>query len=115
MNTAQQDHFNKYEALANKLGWDALHALVPFPIETIADWIDKGDQYLNTAGNRPWDRASLNFPGKVPLRAMGNIFARLNITQRDRTLPWHKRTGLSLAERNCVLKHVARVEAEIVK
>ncbi len=39
MNTAQQEHFDKYQALAGKLGWADLFALLPISIETIVTWI----------------------------------------------------------------------------
>lgn len=81
MNTAQQEHFDKYQALADKLGWDALRALVPFKIETIADRLDRGDQHLNSLALSRWDTAAFAIH------------------------------GIPLSQRVCVLKHVARVAA----
>ncbi len=117
MNLAEQEHFDKYQSLAEKLGWAELLALVPVRIEALAYWLDAGDRHLNTAGNQPWDIAALgsaNMPGTrgEPIDPLWPQ-AALRSTARDKALPWHKLSGLSLCDRCCALKHVARVEADM--
>lgn len=118
------EHFDKYQQLANLLGWDALRALVPLSTDMVRRWLAHGDEHLNTLGNAPWDRASLGpkhkaadcaaCGQKLPKARTSRTdwpYADLRRTAKDMALPWHKARQLSLAERNCVLKHVATVDA----
>ncbi len=115
------EHWRKYDALACRLGWRALVALVPLKRETIRDMIAAGDEHLNGKGLAPWDRAALGVVAtgggccptcgqRRPLEGRGNDwpYNALRRTARDKSLPWHKVPTLSLAGRVCVLKHVAR-------
>ena len=76
------EHAKKYDALARQIGIDILKELIPASPEKIRKAIEKGDTYLNSIPLRKWDQASAHIylPGK----------------------------NLSLSERVCALKHVAR-------
>lgn len=115
------EHFDKYQQLASLLGWDALRALVPFDTHTIRCML-MADEHLSSQGNAPWDGASMgpksaatcdHCKQEIVLNEAGVNWpsAGLQRTAKDRSLPWHKAPYLSLSQRNCVLKHVARVDA----
>lgn len=91
-------HAKKYEALAQRIGIDALRALLPDPLRIRAA-LAAGDQHLNTINLAVWDRAA----GCAPFVTYGT-WPRLSFAY-----PWTPAVagGLSLAERVCVLKHVA--------
>ena len=101
------EHETKYEALAQKLGIEALKWLVPAKPEEIRQALVAGDEHLNTIQLPRWDRAA-------GVRPAWKLFSsdwpqtELRISARRSDLPWHKEPTLSLAERVCVLKHVAK-------
>lgn len=115
-----REHRTKYKALADKLGWEAL---LPKTIEQIQAALAEGDEHLNKWGNGSWERAAL---GEEPDRTCCCCGRRrtaerfspdwpfnvLRRTARDKSLPWRAAPSLSLAARVCVLKYVARVDAE---
>ena len=88
-------HFCKYEALSRSVPDSA----VPFSREAILGALKNGDIHLNTLSLATWDRAA----GFIMRRAF----------QSERVInacnDWHgtPRT-LSLAERVCILKHIAK-------
>jgi hypothetical protein len=117
-----REHEEKYETLAAALGWDDLVKLVPFPLDQVRLALNMGDEYLNTLALASWDRAAIN--GATPheqktCSVCGHVLDKWKwsdwpydaLRAADRVPPWNRRRGLSLAERVCVLKHVARVEA----
>lgn len=110
MNTT---HAEKYQNLADRLGWADVLALVPFPLERVRKALDAGDDHLNTLPLIKWDRAALGDPNltsfKVNTRtehgcagAMADLFRKAGM-------------GHSQSDGVCVLKHVARVEALKIK
>lgn len=80
MDAGDIEHAKKYEALAQKLGVEGLKKLIPASPEKIRKALSSGDKYLNSIPLRKWDAAGLSIEG----------------------------TGLSLAEKVSVLKHVAK-------
>ena len=128
---AKQEHKAKYQALADTLGWEALRALLPLSIGKVRVMLADGDEHLNLYGNGPWDEAALGEtepsvwdkaprcpccgqrkPQEVQKRVRDWPQAPLRRTARNKALPWRRAPTLSLAERVCVLKHVARADAE---
>jgi predicted urease superfamily metal-dependent hydrolase len=73
-------HAKKCEGLARKIGIDRLKDLIPASPEKIRKALEKGDKYLNTIPLRKWDAAALSIQGP----------------------------GLSLSDKVCALKHVAK-------
>jgi hypothetical protein len=93
-----QEHFDKYAALARRIGWDACLAAVPFTAAEVCAALEAGDEPLNTLPLARWDRAA----GAIPLPD-GDF-------RWGPTPEWlREHRTLSLGERVCVLKHVARV------
>ena len=80
MDERDKDHAKKYEALAQKLGIEDLKKLIPVSPEKIRAALEKGDKHLNSIKLRKWDAAGMAIRGQ----------------------------GLSMAEKVCVLKHVAK-------
>lgn len=124
------EHEDKYEALAQTLGVEALRALVPASPEKIAAALACGDEHLNGISLSAWDRAalggeSLTKPTKCPTCGghvapvnsyWSNDWPQRTLRATARSEPWKRSPGLSLAERVCVLKHVAKHHlAEMVK
>jgi len=120
--TPAQEHRAKYLALALQLGFDDLIQLVPATPESIRAALGAGDEHLNTIPLVSWDQAALlGAPGPIACPTCGRmgpnpIYAndwpqsRLGVSAR--LLPWSRVPSLSLAERVCVLKEVARQIAE---
>lgn len=126
----KQAHRDKYEALAQTLGEDSLAGLVADLVPRVRTALASGDENLNTISLATWDRRALGGPdptkpSKCPCcgavkspRAGATLGAadfpqrELRESARDRALPWRHAPTLSLAERVCVLKHVARKLAE---
>jgi polyhydroxyalkanoate synthesis regulator phasin len=77
------EHAEKYEAVARRIGIDLLKTLIPASPERIRKALEKGDKHLNTIQLRKWDQAS-------------------------EAIPREQGKGLSLAEKVCALKHVAK-------
>ena len=99
---ARREHYEKYETLAQKVGVDGLRAVLPATPEKIQAALEAGDKHLNTIPLIRWDRAAGCHQtlydrecGRFPLTFYAG--------------PWKhvKDKGLSLAERVCLLKHVA--------
>jgi len=125
------DHEEKYTRLARRLGWQALLSLVPATRVRVRRALDEGDVHLNTISLSSWDTAALDQSTKAPkskkcsycgssvrnpkhpssLYGPNQPYERLKQTARDPRLPWYREPGLSLAERVCVLKLVAKNEA----
>ena len=107
-------HEEKYEALAQRIGIPDLVARIPADRESVARAIASGDEYLNSIPIAKWDRAAEAW-SCVP-KQDARLYAR-----RERcaccgngtryvvppTSDLWRGVGLSLAERVCVLKHVA--------
>ena len=117
-----EEHRAKYLSLALRLGFDDLGQLVPATPERIRAALDAGDEHLNTIPLVAWDQAALlGAPGPIACPRCGRCGpdpkytddwpqSKLGVTAR--LLPWSRVPGLSLAERVCALKEVARQIAE---
>lgn len=112
---AAQEHRAKYEALAQELGVEALKALVPATNAQITAALASGDEHLNTIPLRRWDMAAAAW-SCVPKEDANSYRSRTRCPHCKQgyvyTTPptpdvWEKRR-LTLSERVCVLKHVAR-------
>jgi len=95
----KDEHFEKYEALSELIGIKALKAKIPATQEQIKRYLDAGDEHLNKISLRKWDIAA----GAVGDAITGNFHLLWN-----EPFTREKARSLSLAERVCVLKHVAR-------
>lgn len=93
-----REHYAKYDALAQRIGIDALKRIVPASADEIRKALEE-DVYLNTIRLRRWDIAA-----GARFSTAGSI-DRLHF---DPPFTSDVANGLSLAERVCVLKHVAR-------
>ena len=93
------EHEQKYEILAQKIGINALRLLMPVPPNVMAKRLAE-DENLNNIGLATLDRAAGYLSG-----LHGNGPVRLSFAA-----PWvsGSANGLSLAERVCTLKHVAK-------
>ncbi len=95
--TFTTEHEKKYEELAQRIGIEALKRIVPATAERVKAALANGDEPLNTIPLMLWDRRA----GLVSLMAPVRL---------SWSAPWlpDVASGLSLAERVCVLKHVAK-------
>jgi hypothetical protein len=122
---AMTEHEAKYDALARLLGLDALRRLVPVPAERISAALAAGDEHLNSIPLGMWDRAALSAPGaedagrtrvcpscKQTVRPVSELYSadwpQRPLRRTARFTPWNAAPTLSLAERVCALKHVAK-------
>ena len=101
------EHERKYEALAHTIGVAALRAIVPDTTERIAAALASGDEHLNTIPLVVWDRAAQRVNCGWVAEAMGDFLMRFNPPFVPKVA-----NRLSLAERVCVLKHVAKYHME---
>lgn len=53
----RREHFEKYQAMAERIGIDRLRAVIPFSPEAVRRALDNGDHYLNSLPLRRWDAA----------------------------------------------------------
>ena len=120
----KKEHWEKYEALAQRIGIQELRAQVLqfFTREAIDHALARGDEHLNTLMLTQWDRAAGdsrpdNILGRGPKcshcgqRMPGRPDAVLGPPYSltfDGVWGRVKPMGLSLADRVCILKHVAR-------
>lgn len=116
------EHIDKYERLAQTIGVEALLAILPKPVEQLHAALDEGDEHLNKWGNGPWDRVTGYTTAAteikrcgccrqvLPVKLPGTAGARWYDQKAAWAPPWDKTKGLhlSMAERCCVLKHVAQ-------
>lgn len=112
------EHETKYEALAQLLGVECLKALVPATPEQVQAALAAGDEHLNSIPLGRWDGAAGVLGSHVTVacptcgtkKAFGSPtewpYPQLQHTAKME--PWRRSPRLSLAERVCVLKHVAR-------
>jgi len=94
-----REHYLKYDALARRIGIEALKKVVPVDRDRILEALRGRDYYLNTIPLTWWDRARqahYTFPEDAGKHLGFNP-------------PWTPKVArnLSLAERVCILKHVA--------
>ena len=124
--TAAEEHRAKCAALVDVLGFDALAALVPVPVERIRAALATGDKHLNTIPLALWDRAALGTQGapgqkcptcggRLPDPRHSNDYPYNVLRQSARREPWSRAPSLSLGDRLCALKHVARCMAQGVR
>jgi hypothetical protein len=116
----------KYEALARRLGVEALLKLVPADADRVRAALEAGDEHLNGIPLVMWDRAALGAPETLAERTCptckhvrpsddgaglgpwSSDWPQTALKRTARLEPWRAAPGLSLAERVCVLKHVAK-------
>lgn len=79
MDAGDIEHAEKYEGVAQHIGIDFLKGLIPATPERIRKALEQGDKHLNTIPLRKWDAATAHIGG-----------------------------DLSLSEKVCALKHVAK-------
>lgn len=98
------EHYIKYEMLATKIGIEALKTILPCTKEQVQNAIAQNDLYLNTIPLYKWDRAA-----GVRSPHIGPHDPQWPLNSMSFNRPWLPKvaSGLSLAERVCVLKHVA--------
>lgn len=94
----KQEHYEKYDTLAKRIGIHALKRIIPASAGEIRAALAKGDEHLNSIPLWQWDRAA---------GIISDFYGCCRLTwippfTRDAA------SGLSAAERVCVLKHVAR-------
>lgn len=77
---ADREHIQKYEALAQRLGLEELKTLIPVSQDKVRQALERGDKHLNKIPLWKWDVAA----GAIAV------------------------PGLSLGEKVCLLKHVAK-------
>lgn len=80
MDAGDIEHAKKYEDLAKEIGIELLKKLIPASPEKIRKALSSGDKHLNSIPLRKWDVAGLSI----------------------------LRKGMSMADKVCVLKHVAK-------
>lgn len=105
----KQEHHDAYAELAQKLGVNALADLLPKlrPTQTWAGLL-AGDEHLNNVPLHKWDAAA----GCPQLRPFySSSWPQIQLRTTARLDPWRKAPSLSLSERVCALKHVARMIA----
>ncbi len=104
-----QEHKEKYEALAQKIGIDKLIPLIPASKERVAECL-KCDEELNLIPLTAWDKAA----GQVGGRNEKCTCCGHPVWQKEHLAmegPWlgHNTPFIhTLCTRVCVLKHVAR-------
>jgi len=118
-----KEHFEKYSALALKLGVADLLKLIPVPAERIVAALESGDEHLNSISLATWDKAASKTVGLGPAEEKPHCPTCKCVPSRPewepdwpasmlkrtaRYEPWKREPTLSLAGRVCVLKHVAR-------
>lgn len=110
----KREHRAKYQSLAVTLGWDDLARLVPIGSERIDAALAAGDEHLNRFGNSPWDNAALGARHPAlcfPPELWRSDWPAADLWRSARNLPWSRVPTLSLSERVCALKYVAREES----
>ena len=83
MTPGDVEHAKKYEEIARRIGIDILAQLIPASPERIQRALDHGDKHVNSISIRKWDQAAA-------------------------LIPPEQARGLSLSDKVCALKHVAR-------
>ena len=103
------EHYEKYEKLAQHIGVYGLCNLVKPYRKEIKQALENGDEHLNSIMLSRWDRLA----GAKPR------YLSSSTVRGDFILSWEypwipaKVNGLSLAERVCVLKHVAKYHCDL--
>ena len=98
--TMRAEHHQKYEDLAQQIGIEELVAILPVSRERITEALNGDDHYLNTIPLKLWDLAA----GADKYRLCHGDY---RLTFKAPFTPANA-SGLSLCDRVCVLKHVAR-------
>lgn len=111
---ATREHFDTYETLALTCGIATVAAAVPFTAKAIRATLEVGDLPLNRLSMNAWDKAAgaLPMPGRTTTANMPDFrwgplpgwLAPLEAACKAGQRRWLP----SLAERVCILKHVAR-------
>lgn len=104
------EHYNKYEALSQKIGIEKLLPLIEDISEEKINTCFVKDKYLNNIPLRLWDKLA----GKVYLDfpEYNHDFSMFNSGKWE----WFKIIGNhSLADRVCILKHVAKYHKAKIK
>jgi len=108
----KREHFEKYEALAQRIGLDRLRAAIPFTPEQVRRALEAGDEYLNTLPLKKWDQAvgfldyEIGHQEKCP--CCGNLRTVKWTAKQFRALPPFEEGPHTASERVSLLKHVAR-------
>lgn len=106
----RQEHEATYQALAEKLGIEALERLLP-TLRPGTTWTGllAADPYLNNVPLARWDTAAGCSAG--PLAYHDSHWPQSALRNTRHVEPWCRVPTLSLSERVCVLKHVAKIVA----
>jgi len=102
----EYDYYSYYEGLAQHIGVANLIRILPFDKEQISSSLHSGDEHLNRLPLPKWDVAA----GCSYKTWKNLIFTSDDPTKVSWKPPWDKTKGmgLSIANRVCVLKHVAK-------
>lgn len=115
------EYRKKCSALIDKLGRENLRPLLP-SIATVRAALAAGDEHLNTINLVVWDRAAgvgSQMGSSKPCPTCGqrwfspsNDWPHGDLRTTAKRPPWNAAPTLSLSERVCVLKELARQLAE---
>ena len=97
-----KEHYEKYDKLSREIGIEELKKSIPLTSEQIKEAITK-DDYLNNIPLYKWDRWS-GYTVKINHETQEQTYTPLFYGVWGKTRKMH----LSLADRVCILKHVAR-------
>ena len=114
----KREHREKYEAMAQRIGIAKLVEAVPFSADSVRRALDSGDEHLNTLPLAKWDAAVGHFHfgnqrQKELMQCCPTCGHKAPKPKKlsDREFVRHKpfeHGPHSIAERVCLLKHVAR-------
>jgi hypothetical protein len=112
---SSQEHFDKYEAMAQRIGIDRLVAVLeamPLSPARVQRALDSGDEHLNSIPLREWDRATGWYDKGTGKQEKCPCCKQMRVVKTGdrefcRLEPFQDGPH-SAAERTCVLKHVAR-------
>lgn len=108
----KREHFEKYEALAQKIGLGRLRAAIPFSAERVRRALEEGDEYLNTLPLPVWDSAVGYFQMTMGKEDKCPCCGTKRMVKWDarqfRAMEPFENGPHTASERICLLKHVAR-------
>jgi len=105
-NPGEESFEEKMERLAQHIGIDKLRKIIPVKKERIAAALAAGDEHLNSIPLYLWDIAAGRLVTSRYATGKPRFGSKVKVGFEE---PWGKKArGLSLSERVCILKHVAK-------